>query len=132
MNQFIKIIILPLTLCLLAVGINAQTVRLLTTGITNSLRGLSVVNDRIIWVSGNNGTVGRSIDSGTTWKWMNIKGFEKTDFRDIEAFDETSAVIMGIDAPAYILRTADGGETWKVVYENKIKGIFLDAMEFWN
>jgi hypothetical protein len=31
-----------------------------------------------------------------------------------------------------MLRTNDGGESWRVVYENKIKGMFLDAMEFWN
>jgi photosystem II stability/assembly factor-like uncharacterized protein len=31
--------------------------------------------------------------------------------------------------PAYILKQ-DGGDTWKVVYENKTKGMFLDAMEF--
>ncbi|MBL0359126.1 MAG: oxidoreductase [Chitinophagaceae bacterium] len=110
----------------------AQTVKLLAEGPKASLRGLSVVNDRIIWVSGSNGTVGRSLDSGNTWKWMTVKGFEKNDFRDIEAFDETTAVIMGIGDPAYILRTADGGETWKVVFEKKTKGMFLDAMEFWN
>ncbi|MDE3185194.1 MAG: oxidoreductase [Bacteroidota bacterium] len=63
---------------------------------------------------------------------MKIKDFEKTDFRDIEAFDEKTAVIMGVDEPAYILRTRDGGENWKVVYKNNIKGMFLDAMEFWN
>src|SRR3982751_4630423 len=39
---------------------------------------------------------------------------------------------MAVGAPAYILRTADGGNSWKVVYENKSKGMFLDAMEFWN
>ena len=39
---------------------------------------------------------------------------------------------MGISEPAYILKTNDGGETWKLVYENKTKGMFLDAMEFWN
>ena len=39
---------------------------------------------------------------------------------------------MGIGEPAYILRTSDAGETWKVVYENKTKGMFLDAIEFWN
>jgi photosystem II stability/assembly factor-like uncharacterized protein len=39
---------------------------------------------------------------------------------------------MGIGEPAYILRTVDGGDSWKVVYENKTKGMFLDAMEFWN
>lgn len=110
----------------------AQKVQTVTEGTNTSLRGLSVVNDRVIWVSGSNGTVGRSADSGKTWKWMVVKGFEKTDFRDIEAFDETTAVIMGIGEPAYILRTANAGESWKVVYENKTKGMFLDAMEFWN
>ena len=39
---------------------------------------------------------------------------------------------MAVAEPAYILKTTDGGETWKVVYENKTKGMFLDAMEFWN
>jgi len=110
----------------------AQTVQVLASGTNTSLRGLSVVSDRVIWASGSNGTVAQSLDSGKTWKWMTVKGFEKTDFRDIEAFDETSAVIMGIGEPAYILRTADAGATWKVVFENKTKGMFLDAMEFWN
>ncbi len=111
---------------------NTQTINVITSGQKTSLRGLSVVDDRVIWVSGSNGMVGKSVDSGHTWKWITVKGFEKTDFRDIEAFDETSAVIMGVAEPAYILRTADAGETWKVVYENKTKGMFLDAMEFWN
>jgi photosystem II stability/assembly factor-like uncharacterized protein len=39
---------------------------------------------------------------------------------------------MGISEPAYILRTTDGGENWNVVFENNTKGMFLDAMEFWN
>jgi photosystem II stability/assembly factor-like uncharacterized protein len=107
-------------------------VEILTQGTATSLRGLSVVNDAIAWVSGSNGTIGRTSDGGKTWKWIIVKGFEKTDFRDIEAFDATTAVIMAIDAPAYILKTVDGGENWKVVYENKTKGMFLDAMEFWN
>jgi len=128
----IKIITLFLFGYLFNTSITAQTVKVLTQGTNTSLRGLSVVNDRIIWTSGSNGTVGLSLDSGNTWRWMTVKGFEKTEFRDIEAFDETSAVIMGIGEPAYILRTADAGATWKVVYENKTKGMFLDAMEFWN
>ena len=39
---------------------------------------------------------------------------------------------MGIGEPAYILRTVDGGENWMVTYKNEKKGMFLDAMEFWN
>lgn len=107
-------------------------IEILTSDTKTSIRGLSVVNDNVVWVSGNNGTIGRTTNGGKTWKWMVVKGFEKTDFRDIEGFDAASAIIMGVDAPAYILKTIDGGETWKVVYENKAKGMFLDAMEFWN
>ncbi len=106
------------------------TVEVLTTGNKVSLRGLSVVNDHVVWVSGSAGTVGKSSNGGKNWKWMTVKGFEKTDFRDIEAFDGSTAVIMGIAEPAYILKTTDGGDSWKVVYENNTKGMFLDAMDF--
>ena len=109
-------------------------VEILNTGAKTSIRGLSVVNNNIVWVSGSNGIVGKSSNAGKNWKWMVVKGFEKSDFRDIEAFDANTAIIMAIaepaDAPAYILKTADGGDSWKIVYENKTKGMFLDAMEF--
>jgi hypothetical protein len=109
-------------------------VEILNTSVKTSIRGLSVVNNNVVWVSGNNGMVGKSSNAGKNWKWMVVKGFEKSDFRDIEAFDANVAIIMAIaepaDAPAYILKTIDGGDTWKVVYENKTKGMFLDAMEF--
>jgi hypothetical protein len=111
---------------------NAQTVEVLTSGTKTSLRGLCAVSDNIVWASGSNGKVAKSINAGKTWEWFTVKGFEKNDFRDIEAFDENNAIIMAIDSPAYILKTSNGGETWKVVYENHTKGIFLDAMDFYD
>lgn len=119
-------------LCWLTAGAQKSRVgvELLTTGTNTSLRGLSVVTDNIIWVSGSNGTVGRSSNGGKTWKWLTVKGFEKNDFRDIEAFDASTAIIMAVGDPAYILKTTDGGNSWKVVYENKTRGMFLDAMDF--
>ncbi|HEY6506090.1 MAG TPA: YCF48-related protein [Chitinophagaceae bacterium] len=110
----------------------AQTpdIQVITSGTNTNLRGLCVVNDNVIWVSGSNGTVGRSLNGGKNWNWMSVKGFEKKEFRDIEAFDANTAIIMAIDSPAYILKTTDGGDTWKVVYENRTKGMFLDAMDF--
>jgi photosystem II stability/assembly factor-like uncharacterized protein len=122
----------PLISFFCCVFLNAQTpqVEVLASGTKTSIRGLSVVNDHVIWVSGSNGMVGRSSNGGKNWKWMTVTGFEKTDFRDIEAFDANTAIIMGIAEPAYILKTKDGGETWKVVFENKTKGMFLDAMDF--
>jgi photosystem II stability/assembly factor-like uncharacterized protein len=107
-------------------------VELLTSGTKTSLRGLSVVSDKIVWVSGSSGTVGKSTDGGNTWNWMTVPGYEKRDFRDIEAFDDKTAIIMAISEPADILKTTDGGKSWKLVYENATKGMFLDAMEFWN
>lgn len=119
---------------LLHFSLSAQPprVELLTSGTPSDLRGLSVVNDQVIWVSGSKGTVGRSANGGRTWKWILVKGFEKNDFRDIEAFDALTAVIMAVGSPAYLLKTTDGGETWKIVYENNHPAMFLDAMEFWN
>ncbi len=117
---------------LFSAGVTAQTVKLLTSGTKTSMRGLSVVTDKVIWVSGSSGMVGLSVDSGNTWKWMTVPGYEKKEFRDIEAFNDKTAIIMGIDTPAVILKTTDGGNTWQKVFEDKTPGMFLDAMEFWN
>lgn len=131
--KFILQKIFLISFLLLAVFFStAQSVKLIANGPLVSLRGLSVVTDKIVWVSGAAGTVGKSEDGGNNWKWQKVKGYENTDFRDIEAFDEKSAVIMGIDSPAYILKTTDGGEHWRLVFKSDSKGMFLDAMEFWN
>jgi photosystem II stability/assembly factor-like uncharacterized protein len=89
-----------------------------------------VVDDNIVWVSGSKGTVGRSIDGGKTWSWITVPGYEARDFRDIEAFDQNTAVIIAVAEPAHVLRTTNGGSNWTLVYENKSKGMFLDAMDF--
>ena len=108
----------------------SQTVQVLTSGTKTSLRGLSVVDDQTIWASGSGGMVARSTNGGASFTWTKVAGFEKTEFRDIEAFDSNTAIIMAIDSPAYILKTIDGGRSWKTVYKNNTKGMFLDAMDF--
>jgi len=108
------------------------SIRLLASRPHTSLRGLSAVSDKIVWVSGSGGTVGKSLDGGATWAWMTVPGYEKRDFRDIEAFNAKTAIVMAIAEPADLLKTTDGGKTWKLVYRNKTRGMFMDAMEFWN
>lgn len=117
--------ILPILVC-------SQNIKVLKEGAKVNLRGLSVVDDDVVWVSGSNGTVGNSLDGGRTWNWKTVPGFEKADFRDIEAFDGYNAVIMAIASPAYILRTSDGGSNWRIVFTLADTSMFLDAMEFWD
>ena len=120
-------------LCLIKTGrAQAQELIELKTGTKAHLRGLSVVNDRMIWASGTGGQVGRSTDGGESWTWRIIPGFDSVDFRDVEAFDEHTAVIMGVGSPGYLLRTVNGGKDWTIVYKYNDPRIFLDALYFWN
>jgi hypothetical protein len=109
---------------------HTQQLQLLNSGNAFSLRGLSVVNDQVLWVSGSEGTVGLSTNGGISWKWKRVPHFEKSDFRDIEAFSDREAIIMGITDPAVILSTTDGGNTWTTEFEDTSKSAFLDAMDF--
>lgn len=109
-----------------------QRIEVLHSGTGVSLRGLSVVSQKTIWASGSNGTVGISTNGGKTWRFFVVPGYESRDFRDIEAFDASTAILLAVGEPAIILKTTNGGKSWLKVYENKSPGMFLDAMEFWN
>jgi len=108
----------------------AQHVETLQQGKPASIRGLSVVDDNTAWVSGSGGTIAITNDGGKTWDWKQVKSFEKSDFRDIEAFSSKEAIIMSSGTPALILKTTDGGENWQVKYKNADTAYFFDAMDF--
>lgn len=113
-------------------GLRAQknSITLLNQERNSSYRGLSVVDDHTLWVSGSKGTVGLSTDGGKNWQWVNPIGYEKTDFRDIEAFDEQQALIISAGSPALILSTNDAGRTWKQVLKDDRPDIFYDGFAF--
>lgn len=97
---------------------------------TASLRGLSVVNEKVIWASGTGGTVIRTIDGGKTWNVMTVPAAEKLDFRDIEAFDASTAYILSIGngEDSRIYKTVDGGKNWTEQFRNKDPKAFFDAI----
>jgi photosystem II stability/assembly factor-like uncharacterized protein len=97
-----------------------------------SLRGISVVDSLTAWASGSKGTYLRTTDGGKTWQTGKVKGFETLDFRDVEAFDKNTAILMCIDAPAYFFKTTDGGKSWKRKYMNRDPKIFFDGIAFWD
>ena len=99
-----------------------------------SLRGLSVVNEKVVWASGTGGTVIRTIDGGKTWKVMTVPGSDKLDFRDIEAFDAKTAYILSIGKgeSSRIYKTVNGGATWKLEFKNSDPKAFYDAIACWD
>ena len=109
---------------------NCQHVCLIDSGTNVSCRGLSVWNNQLFWVCGNNGNVGYSYDGGATMHWQKVKGFEDKEFRDIHVFSPAEIIIMAINNPATILKSTDSGTTWHTVFEYNKEGMFLDAMDF--
>ncbi len=95
-----------------------------------SFRGLSIVSDSILWVSGSKGTIGKSLDAGKTFQWFSPKGYNTVDFRDIEAFNDSCAIAMGITEPGLLLKTTDGGKSWREIFRDETKGVFFNAIDF--
>jgi photosystem II stability/assembly factor-like uncharacterized protein len=101
-----------------------------------SFRGLSVVNSKVVWISGSRATVLRTTDGGQSWQSSTISSRPRLDLRDIHAFDGKTAIAISAGEAdsgfANILRTVDGGVNWKTVFTTDTKGVFFDAISFWD
>jgi photosystem II stability/assembly factor-like uncharacterized protein len=105
-----------------------------TSGVTARLRGISAVSVRVVWASGANGTILRTLDGGTTWRPRGIPGTAALDFRDVDAFSERLAYVLSIGPgeSSRIYKTTDGGEHWDLQLANRDPKVFLDSMAFWD
>ena len=101
------------------------------SGTTASLRGVCAVSSTVAWASGSNGTYLRTTtDGGKIWRAGTIHGASSLDFRDIQAFDADTALVISAGTPAKIYKTTDGAKTWKEKYSNDKPGVFFDSMAF--
>lgn len=106
----------------------AVTVDLRDVTTTASFRGLSVVDDRVVWVSGTRGTVLRTTDGGTSWRVDSIPGAATMDLRAVHG---RSNLVAHVAATAgRIWRTTDGGRSWSLRYQATDTTMFLDAIVF--
>ncbi len=71
---------------------------------------------------------------GEHWEKLKVPGGEALDFRDVEALDAQTVVLMsaGPGDASRIYRSTDAGTTWKLVHTNPDKDGFYDAIAFWD
>lgn len=104
----------------------------LASGVVESLRGLSVIDDRVAWASGTRGAVGVTTDGGASWRFVRVAGHETSDFRDLHGVSAERALVMAVGSPGSILETTDGGASWVERWRDERPEIFLDAVEFFD
>ena len=103
-----------------------------SSGVAARLRGVSAVSARVAWASGTGGTVIRTADGGETWQAVNVPGAGALDFRDVDALDERTALVLSIGSgdASRIYRTTDAGASWTLQFTNDDPRAFFDAMAF--
>jgi photosystem II stability/assembly factor-like uncharacterized protein len=98
-------------------------------------RGLVAVNANVVWASGTRGRVARTTDGGKTWRVDSVPDAARLDFRDIFASSDSRAWAMSAgladSGQARIFGTLDGIH-WTKQFETTQKGVFLDAISFWD
>jgi photosystem II stability/assembly factor-like uncharacterized protein len=104
------------------------------SGTKARLRGLAVVNAKVVWASGADGTYVRTTDGGLTWKAGTVPGAAGLDFRDVHAANDRRAFLLSIGEgeKSRIYQTVDGGNTWAIRFTNHDPSGFLDAIAFWD
>lgn len=110
----------------------AQKIKSINPNNETSLRGLSAVNDKVIWTCGTKGTVCLSTNGGKNWKQQQLTGYENSDFRSVHAFSDKKAILVTAGTPAAIVLTEDGGQRWTTVWRQDDSIYFLDAIAFWD
>jgi photosystem II stability/assembly factor-like uncharacterized protein len=105
-----------------------------TINTTADFRGLCVVSADVAWVSGTKGTYARTNDGGKNWFVGTVPGAEKLDFRDVEAFGESTAYLLsaGPGDASRIYKTVDGGKSWAMQFKSTDPAAFFDAIAFWD
>jgi photosystem II stability/assembly factor-like uncharacterized protein len=103
-----------------------------TSGTDVLLQAVSPVDDRTVWISGHGGTWGLTLDGGAQWSVGVVPGASELEFRDVEGFTASSAVLLaaGPGDRSRLYRTDDGGASWTETWIMTEPDGFLDCMDF--
>jgi hypothetical protein len=97
---------------------NLQTVNLRNLG-NNNLNSIKF-NNSIGFIVGDNGTIYKSNNSGSTWTLQNIPYNNK--LNDVSIINSTNIIITG---SGLLIKSTDGGNTWNpTFFNNSLNSIF--------
>ena len=98
-----------------------------------SLHG-TAIKQNSYWVTGSANSIFVSQDGGETWQDKSISTELKRDFRDIELFNNKTAIVMGAGTGdlSTLYKTTDAGNSWQLLYQNTDKLGFFNSIAFWN
>ncbi|MBM3967364.1 MAG: oxidoreductase [Planctomycetes bacterium] len=114
-----------------------QQWELMTTGSQSSLRAICALDSTRAWVSGSQGTLLRTVDSGRSWSRLEIPELAeasqgKLELRSLHAWSDQEAIVATAGQPCAIYKTTDGGHSWDRVYSNSNPAAFVDSMRFFD
>jgi photosystem II stability/assembly factor-like uncharacterized protein len=94
-------------------------------------RGLCTTPNNTIWISGTQSRILRGQYNAANELHFDTLAtpYTNKDYRDIWAINDQIAVAMSVSDSAVVIKTTDGGKTWKTAYHSETPGIFLDAIE---
>jgi len=105
------------------------------SGTDAEFRGLVALSQTVVWASGTRNRVVHSTDGGRTWMLDTIPTGSMLDLRAIAASSPIVAWALSAgpaeQGQAKIFHTDDGVH-WSKQYETAQKGVFLDALAFWD
>ncbi|WP_291844309.1 hypothetical protein [Maricaulis sp.] len=132
MTRRISLGLVGVSLILAGCSSEAWRVEPQVSGVSSSLRGLSVVSDDIVWIGAPEGTILRTLNGGQTWQVMTTELAGGADLRSAHGFDEEHALFITAGQPARILATRDGGASFAIVWQDDSGSAFFDSLAFWD
>ncbi len=96
------------------------------------LIGLHPVNDSVVWASGTDATIIRTMDGGNNWDVYSHEE-DSLQFRDIHGLDNDNALVLsigtGILSRIYHFNVDSG---FTLLYQNTHPDVFLNSFAFWD
>ncbi|MEL6672369.1 MAG: oxidoreductase [Bacteroidota bacterium] len=100
--------------------------------VNSSIRAIAAVSAEEVWYAGNRGQYGYTLDGGKSWVRDSMYWEGKPlEFRAL-VVKESAVFLLCTKSPALLFRSQDRGASWELVYQESGKGVYYNAMAFWD